>query len=123
MCRAVDVRVKVLNGSGVQGAAGNTSQALTRKGFVTGGADNDPRGTVDHSEIRYAASDLAKAQLVAAFVPGAQLVRRLLAVGHRCRAGPRQELPGARQHARRATTGAAGAADRRRTLSPEAACQ
>jgi LCP family protein required for cell wall assembly len=72
--RPVDVRVKVLNGSGVQGAASSTAEELQGKGFVNGGADNDPRGTVDHSEIRYAASDLAKAQLVQSVVPGAQLV-------------------------------------------------
>ena len=38
------------------------------------GADNDPRGTIDHSEVRYAPSDLAKAKLVASYVPDAQLV-------------------------------------------------
>ncbi len=52
--RPVDVRVVVRNGSGVQGAAGTTAQDLQQKGFVNGGAENDPRGTVDHSEIRYA---------------------------------------------------------------------
>jgi hypothetical protein len=41
---------------------------------VNGGAENDPRGTVDHTEIRYGAADLAKAQLLATVVPGAQLV-------------------------------------------------
>ena len=53
--RPVDVRVKVLNASGVKNAAGDTSQHLSQLGFVPGGADNDPRGTVDRSEIRYAA--------------------------------------------------------------------
>jgi LCP family protein required for cell wall assembly len=72
--RPVDVRVVVRNGSGVQGAAGTTAQDLQQKGFVNGGAENDSRGTVDHSEIRYAASDLAKAQLVQSVVPGASLV-------------------------------------------------
>ena len=50
---------------GVQNAAGNTSQALTGEGFVAGGAENEPRGTIDKTEIRYASSDLAKAQLLA----------------------------------------------------------
>ena len=45
--QASDVRVLVRNGSGVQNAAGNTSQALAGKGFVPGGAENDPRGTID----------------------------------------------------------------------------
>jgi LCP family protein required for cell wall assembly len=72
--RPSDVRVIVRNGSGVQGAASNTVQDLQGKGYVNGGAQNDPRGTVDHSEIRYAAADLAKAQLLAGIVPGAQLV-------------------------------------------------
>ena len=69
-----DVRVLVRNASGVQNAAGNTSQALSGKGFVSGGATNDPRGTIDRTEIRYASSDLAKAQLLATYVPDAQLV-------------------------------------------------
>jgi LCP family protein required for cell wall assembly len=72
--RPSDVRVLVRNGSGVQGEAGTTAQDLQQKGFVNGGAENDPRGTVDHSEVRYAPSDQAKAQLVAGVVPGAQLV-------------------------------------------------
>jgi LCP family protein required for cell wall assembly len=72
--RPVDVRVVVRNASGVQGAAGTTSQELQQQGFVPGGAENDPRGQVDHSEVRYASRDLAKAQLLAGYVPGAQLV-------------------------------------------------
>ena len=72
--RPVDVRVLVRNGSGVQGAAGTTAQELQQEGFVNGGAANDPRGTVDHSEIRYAPADRAKAELVAGVVAGAQLI-------------------------------------------------
>lgn len=72
--RPADVRVLVRNASGVQGAAGKTSQELQQKGFVQGGAENDPRGLVERSEVRYAPGDLAKAQLVAAVAPGAQLV-------------------------------------------------
>ena len=72
--RPADVRVVVRNGSGVQGAAGTTAQELQQRGFVNGGSVNDPRGTVDRSEIRYAASDVAKANVVAAVVPRAQLV-------------------------------------------------
>jgi LCP family protein required for cell wall assembly len=72
--RPSDVRVLVRNASGVQGAASTTSEKLTSLGFVSGGSANDPRGTIDHSEVRYAPSDLAKAQLVASYVPDAQLV-------------------------------------------------
>jgi LCP family protein required for cell wall assembly len=72
--RPSDVRVKVLNASGVKNAAGNTSQSLQQFGFVSGGSDNDPRGLVDRSEVRYAPADVAKAKLVAASVPDAQLV-------------------------------------------------
>ena len=72
--RPVDVRVKVLNGSGVQGEAATASTAFANLGFVNGGIGNDPRGTVAKSEVRYKPGDEAKAQLVAAHVPGATLV-------------------------------------------------
>jgi len=72
--RPVDVRVRVLNGSGQQGAAASAEQALTRLGFVDGGIGNDPRGSVARTEVRYRPGDEAKAALVAAHVPGAQLV-------------------------------------------------
>jgi len=72
--RPVDVRVKVLNGSGVQGAAGDASQSLTQLGFPSGGIGNDTRGTVAKSEIRYQPGQEAKAALVAQAVPGATLV-------------------------------------------------
>jgi LCP family protein required for cell wall assembly len=117
--KASDVRVLVRNGSGVQNAAGNTSQALAGKGFVPGGAENDPRGTINQTEIRYATSDLAKAQLLATYVPGAQLVSDsslsgdiVLALGTNFR--------GLGSGAT-ATTGAP--APTPTTLSPEAACQ
>jgi LCP family protein required for cell wall assembly len=72
--RPADVRVRVLNASGVQGAAGDAETALGKLGFVNGGVANDPRGTIDHSEVRYRPGDEAKAQLVAASLPGVQLV-------------------------------------------------
>jgi LCP family protein required for cell wall assembly len=72
--RPVDVRVRVLNASGVQGAAGDAETALGKLGFVNGGVANDPRGVIDHSEVRYRPGDEAKAQLVAASLPGVQLV-------------------------------------------------
>jgi LCP family protein required for cell wall assembly len=72
--RPTDVRVKVLNASGKQGAASTAAAALTNLGFPDGGAANDPRGLVDHSEVRYKPGDEAKAALVASHVPGAELV-------------------------------------------------
>ncbi|HEY3671973.1 MAG TPA: LCP family protein [Acidimicrobiia bacterium] len=72
--RPSDVRVLVQNASGAQGAAASTSEKFSSLGFVSGGTANDPRGTIDHSEVRYAPSDLAKAKLVAGYVPDAQLV-------------------------------------------------
>jgi LCP family protein required for cell wall assembly len=68
------VRVKVLNGSGATGAAGTALNAFTNLGFVSGGIGNDSRGTVARSEVRYRSADAAKAQLVASYVAGANLV-------------------------------------------------
>jgi hypothetical protein len=64
----------VLNASGKQGAASAAMTELTSLGFVDGGVGNDPRGLVDHAEVRYAPGSEAKAQLVAPHVPGADLV-------------------------------------------------
>jgi LCP family protein required for cell wall assembly len=116
--RPVDVRVLVRNGSGVQGAAGTTAQDLQQRGFVNGGAENDPRGTVDHTEVRYAASDLAKAQLLAGIVPGAQLVEDSSRTGTDIVLVLGKDFHGLGSTA---TTGAPGAATTT-TLSPEAAC-
>jgi hypothetical protein len=115
--RPVDVRVKVLNASGVQGAAGKTAQDLQQRGFVNGGSDNDPRGLVDHSEVRYRASDLAKAQLVAASVPGARLVEDATLSGTDIVLVLGKDFQGLGSTA---TTGAPAATTT--TLSPEAAC-
>jgi LCP family protein required for cell wall assembly len=72
--RPSDVRVRVLNASGKQGAASDAMTQLTSLGFVDGGVGNDPRGLVDHAEVRYAPGSEAKAKLVAPHVPGADLV-------------------------------------------------
>jgi hypothetical protein len=71
-----------LNASGVQGAAGKASAAFTRLGFLSSGTANDPRGLIDHSEIRYRAGDQAKALLLVTMVPGAQLVADLTLSGN-----------------------------------------
>ena len=116
--RPVDVRVQVRNASGVQGAAGNTSQKLTQLGFVQGTTANDPRGMVDHSEIRYASADAAKAQLLASYVPGAQLVEDSTLPGTDVVLVLGKNFSGLGTPT---TSGAPSATPT--TLSPEAACQ
>jgi len=76
-----DVRVRVLNGSGVSGAAGDVDQQLANRGFVSGGVGNATGGTVAKSEIRYRPEDAGKAQLVAGLVAGADLVPDSALVG------------------------------------------
>jgi LCP family protein required for cell wall assembly len=115
-----DVRVLVRNASGVQGAAGTTSEKLTNLGFISGGAENDPRGTIDHSEVRYAPSDLAKAKLLASYVPGAQLVEDSSLSGTDVVLALGKSFNGLGSGT--STTGAAPAPTTT-TLSPEAACQ
>ncbi len=115
--RPVDVRVLVSNGSGVNGAAGNTSQELQQKGFVSGGVQDDPRGLVDHTEIRYATSDLAKAQLLQSIVPVAKLVPDSQLSGTDIVLVLGKDFQGLGSTA---TTSAPGATTT--TLSPEAAC-
>ena len=121
--RPVDVRVQVMNGSGVSGAAGNASQALSNLGFAPGTIGNDSRGTVAKSEVRYRPGDEAKAQLVASAVPGATLVADsslsgtdvVLVVGKNFTAVASSLTP--------TTTAAAGAASAPAApLDPEAAC-
>ncbi len=72
--RPSDVRVNVLNGSGVAGAAGTASNDLGNEGFVRGTIGNSDRSSVTRTEVRYRAGDEAKAQLVASYVAGADLV-------------------------------------------------
>jgi LCP family protein required for cell wall assembly len=115
--RPVDVRVLVRNGSGQNGAAGNTAQELQQKGFVNGGAQDDPRGLIDHTEIRYAPSDLAKAQLVATVVPGAQLVEDSTLSGTDIVLSLGKDFKGLGS-----TATTAGPAATTTTVSPEAAC-
>jgi LCP family protein required for cell wall assembly len=79
--RPVDVRVRVLNGSGIDGAAGKAEQALSNLGFVSGGVGNNASGAVSQTEIRYHSSDEAKAQLLARSVPEAKLVTDPTLVG------------------------------------------
>lgn len=115
--RPADVRVLVRNGSGVQNAAGNTAQALQQRGFVNGGAENNPAGVVNTTEIRYGSGDLAKAQLLAASVPGARLVEDSSRSGTDIVLVLGKDFDGLGSTT---TTGAPGATTI--TVSPEVAC-
>ena len=72
--RPVDVRIKVLNASGVQNAAANAQSSLAPLNFVNGGIGNDTRGEIAKTEVRYKPGDEVKAQLVASHIEGATLV-------------------------------------------------
>ena len=92
--RPSDVRVRVLNGSGVTGAAATADQALANLGFVGGGIGNYTGPPVTSSQIHYRPGDEAKAQLVAGVVPGGEVVADGT-VGTRRGADPR---PGVQRH-------------------------
>ncbi len=68
------VHVRVLNGSGVNGAAATTLAALERDGFVGAGTANNPSGQVPTSEIRYPTGNAAAASLLGTYDAGAHLV-------------------------------------------------
>ncbi len=66
------IRVQVLNGSGVKGVAGTTATALTAHGFASGGAAADAdRHTYTTTEVRYAPGAQDKARVVMAYLGGA----------------------------------------------------
>jgi polyisoprenyl-teichoic acid--peptidoglycan teichoic acid transferase len=71
--RPSDVRVRVLNASGVTGAAATADQALANLGFVSGGISNYTGAAVSRTQVRYRPGDEAKAQMVASVAPGAEL--------------------------------------------------
>jgi LCP family protein required for cell wall assembly len=65
------VRVVVLNGTGVNGQAGQAQHQLSTIGFGTGGVGDAPNGfSRATTEIRYGAGQLQKAQLLQAYVVG-----------------------------------------------------
>jgi LCP family protein required for cell wall assembly len=72
--RPSDVRVRVLNGTGVTGAAGRADQELSNLGYVSGGVANFGGGKLARSEIHYRPGDDAKARLLAGQVPDATLI-------------------------------------------------
>jgi len=68
------VRVRVLNGSGVNGAAASTLTALEKAGFVGAGTGNNPQGQIPTSQIRYPSGNAAAATLLSNYDPGSHLV-------------------------------------------------
>lgn len=69
-----DVRVRVLNGSGITGQAGQASEALAGVGFGMAGAGEAERFDVTETLVRYTAGGEAKADLVARHLdPSARL--------------------------------------------------
>lgn len=70
-----DVRVQVLNGSGVAGQAGQTGSALTSAGFASAGTGEADRFDFSRTVVRYVAGSEAKAELVARYLdPAADLL-------------------------------------------------
>jgi LCP family protein required for cell wall assembly len=68
------VRVRVLNASGVGGAAARTLAVLQRHGFVAAGTGNNPGGLLASTEVRARSSRAGAARLVASYAPSARLV-------------------------------------------------
>ena len=68
------VHVRVLNASGVSGAAARTLATLQRDGFTGAGTGNDPRQLITTGEIRYRSGGVAAARLLAGYAPSARLV-------------------------------------------------
>jgi LCP family protein required for cell wall assembly len=69
------VKVRVLNGTGLQGAASAVRARFVELGFADGGTANDPRRTVAQTEIRYQPGAVDKAKTVFRSVnPDARLV-------------------------------------------------
>ena len=67
--------MRVLNGSGLNGAAAKTLTSLEQAGFVGAGTGNNPQGQIPTSEIRYPTGNAAAATLLSAYDPG---VRRIV---------------------------------------------
>lgn len=69
------VRVRVLNGSGIPGQAGASSDALAAVGFTSAGTGEAESFDVARTEVRYPAGQAAAADLVARYLAaGARLV-------------------------------------------------
>ena len=64
------IRVRVFNGSGVNGAAADTVAVLQDHGFQGGATGNNPDGTIEQTEVRYRPGSESKAKVVQALLPG-----------------------------------------------------
>lgn len=68
------IRVRVLNGTGVTGLAQRVDDGLRRAGFATSGTASNT-GTTERTEVRYDPRWDESAKTLAAALPGAELVR------------------------------------------------
>ena len=64
------VRVRVLNGTGVSGQAGQVLRELNAIGFGSGGVGDAPGFGESATQIRYGSGQLAKAQVLQAYIVG-----------------------------------------------------
>ncbi len=64
------IRVRVFNGSGVNGAAAETDADLLDHGFASGGTGNNPGGNIDATQIRYRPGSEDKAAVVQSYLSG-----------------------------------------------------
>ncbi|HEX2698817.1 MAG TPA: LCP family protein [Acidimicrobiales bacterium] len=64
------VRVRVLNGTGADGQAGDAAKALARADFGVAGTGDAPSASNPQTVIRYGKGQLPKAQLLQAYVDG-----------------------------------------------------
>jgi LCP family protein required for cell wall assembly len=70
------VRVRVLNGSGAEGQAGQAAQALQTSGFILAGTGDAENDGYSESVIRYGRGQEDKAQLLKAYVGGGAQVQQ-----------------------------------------------
>ena len=69
-----NILVTVLNGSGVAGRAGETSQVLASAGFVIVNVGDADRPDYARTQVRYAPGSFEAARTVAAALPGSELI-------------------------------------------------
>jgi len=68
-----EITVDVYNGSGLDGLAGETANALTERGYVIGGKGNAPSEVTGAGRIIYGAAGIQAAYTLQAYVPDAVL--------------------------------------------------
>ena len=73
--RPGDVRVRVLNGKGTEGAAAEAGEALEKAGFNVADRGDADSYTYARSLIRYARGQQAKAQLLQRYLPSGTVLR------------------------------------------------